>query len=271
MKRITSLLLALIILLSFCACGKEETTGFRALEVIGTKHYSAICRGGDTLAPLIRASLEVLSANGSLSSISARWLGKDRNALEGDPNAFKTLEEIPKQRTLIFGVETDFNPIAFQENGEVKGMSVDIANAIGALIGWETMILEISADDVAAQLASGNIDCAIGFDSSLVNSEKYSVCGTFLESDILVAVRSDSELSRVKDLSGTRIGTINDPAVLKAVRSSEKVTKYATGATEYLSLQRCISAMDSGWCSAVALDSLMLSYYTDSPGSSLLN
>ena len=53
------------------------------------------------------------------------------------------------------------------------------------------------------------------------------------------------------------------PAVLAAVRSSEKLTKFASGATEYLSIERCVNALDMGWCAAIVMDSLMLSYYRD--------
>ena len=71
------------------------------------------------------------------------------------------------------------------------------------------------------------------------------------------------QIRRIRDLNGSRVGVIHDPAVLAAVRSSEKLTKHASGATEYLSLGRCINALDNGWCAAVAMDSLMLSYYRD--------
>ena len=39
--------------------------------------------------------------------------------------------------------------------------------------------------------------------------------------------------------------------------------KYASGATVYLSPERCISALDNGWCAAVAIDELRLDYRAD--------
>ena len=261
MKKIIASILLLALLASLCACGQEEVSTFRALEVIGEKKFCAICRGGDKLAPLIEAALKTLAANGQLSSITARWLGKDRSCMEGDAGALRALEELPTPRKLIIGIETDYEPIAFTENGTLSGMSADLAKAIGELIGWEVMLLPIGAEDVAAQLASGNVDCALGFDRTVVSASKYSVGEPYLKSDIVLAVRTESEVRRVKDLDGSRVGVIHDPAVLAAVRSSEKLTKHASGATEYLSLERCMSALDNGWCAAVAMDSLMLSYY----------
>ena len=263
MKKCIALLLALVLLAALAGCGQTEYASFRALEVIGEKQFSAICRGGDKLAPVIAAALETLAGNGMLSSITARWLGKDRSCLEGDVNALAALEELPEPRRLIVGVEQDYDPIGFTADGRLQGLSVDLANALGELLGWDILILPISSEEVQANLVSGNVDCALGFDGTLVKADKFSVSAPYLKSDIIVAVRAESEVKRLRDLKDCRVGVVNDPAVLNAVRSSEKLTKYASGATEYLSLERCINALDRGWCAAIVMDSLMLSFYRD--------
>lgn len=263
MKKFVALFLALVLLISLCGCGKKELSAFRTLEVLGTKRYCAISRGGDKLSPCIEAAMADLSITGGLQSSSIRWLGSDRIVWNSDSAGLKDLPEDdrPEARTLIFGVETAFYPLAYEENGTLQGLCVDIANAIGATLGWEVQIIAISPSEVGTQLASGNIDCALGFDSSLVRTDSYDVGPCFLESDIVLAVRSESEVKRVKDLQDQRVGTVNDPAVIAAVKSNEKLTKYASGATEYLTLPRCIEALDKGWCAAVAVDAMTLSYY----------
>ena len=263
MKKWIAALLALAMLLSLCACGQTEIGAFRVLEVVGEKQFCAICRGGDRLAPVIDAALTTLAGNGTLASITARWLGKDRSCLEGDVNALAALEELPEPRRLIIGVESEYNPIGFTENGAQRGMSVDLAEAVGALLGWEVQILPIRSDELAANLKSGNVDCALGFDAGLVSASDFSVGRPYLKSDIVLAVRSESEIRRVRDLKGCRVGAVNDPAVLRAVRSSEKLTKHASGATVYLSMERCINALDNGWCAAIVMDSLMLAFYRE--------
>ena len=261
MKKTIAILLVFLLLLPLCACGKEETGAFRSLEVVGTRKYCAICRGGDKLAPVINAAMQTLAGNGTIAALTTKWLGSNRCCLKGDPGAFAALTELPEPRVLNVGVENEFYPIAYTKNGTMQGLSVDIGAAVGTLLGWEVRFFGISPDEVGTQLSSGNIDCAIGFDAALVKADQYSVGECYMESSILLAVRTESEIRRVKELSGTRVGTISDPAVLKALRSDEKITKYASGATEYLTLPRCIEALDLGWCSAVVLDSIMLAYY----------
>lgn len=261
MKKIISLLLALL-LLCLCACGKPADSRFRTLEVLSTRQFGCICRSGDRLTPVLEAAMERLAGTGTLSALSAARLGSDRIVLDGDPAALETLEELPEPRTLIFGVEKNVYPLAYEENGELCGLCPDIAVAIGSVLGWDVMVLGISADEVGAQLSSGNIDCALGFDPELVSgASKYSAGSCFLESEIVLAVRTESEIRRIRDLDGQRVGTVSDPAVLKAVRADEKLTSHASGATEYLSLDRCMEALDKGWCAAVVLDSLMLAFY----------
>ena len=263
MKKCIAMLLLLALLFSLGGCGQTEYAGFRALEVIGEKQFCAICRGGDKLAAVVQAALATLAANGTLSAITTRWLGTDRSCLEGDAGALAALEELPEPRRLIIGVEKDYYPLGYSENGALRGMNVDLANALGELLGWEILILPIGSEEISAHLVSGNVDCALGFDGSLVSASKFSVSEPYLKSDIIVAVRSESEIKRLRDLKDARVGVVNDGAVINAVRASEHLTKYAAGATQYLSVDRCVNALDNGWCAALAMDSLMLSFYRE--------
>ncbi len=268
LKKCIACLLLLAVLASLGGCGQTEYAAFRALEVIGEKQFCAVCRGGDKLADVVDAALRTLAGNGTLSSITARWLGSDRSCLEGDAGALQALkntldEPLPETRRLIIGVEKDDYPIGFLENGEVRGMNADLANAMGELLGWDILVLPIHSDEISANLVSGNVDCALGFDGSLVSPDKFFVGAPYLKSDIIVAVRRESEIQRLRDLNDSRVGVINDPAVLKAVRSSEHLTKFASGATQYLTIDRCVNALDNGWCAAIAMDSLMLSFYRE--------
>ena len=269
MKKVLALLLAFLLLTSLWGCGKKELSAFRTLEVLGTKRYCTICRGGDRLSPQIEAAMAELAMRGELQRAAIRWLGSDRSIWDGDSAGLQELpadEEQSEARLLRFGVETDFYPLAFAENDTLQGFCVDLANGIGEVLGWEVQIISISPAEVGTQLSSGNIDCALGFDSSLVKADSYDIGTCFLESDIVLAVRSESEVRRIKDLQDARVGTISDPAVLAALRASENLTKRASGATEYLSLPRCIEALDTGWCAAVALAELALRFYQAAPG-----
>jgi len=268
LRKIISALLILALVFSLCAltaCGDGDSKAYRVIETIGTKEYGSVCRYGDKAAAVVDAAMQVLSANGTLSSISVDWLGEDLISIEGDAEALvklgETLEEPIAPRKLIVGVEADMKPISFTEAGTTVGMSPAIAYAIGDLVGWEIQIIPISDGEVGTHLSAGNIDCAMGFGTENINAEKYSVGLSYMESEIALAVYSDSEVKKIKDLKEQRVGTICDPSVQSAILANEKLTKYASGATVYLSTTRCMNALEKGWCGAVALDSLLLSRY----------
>jgi len=261
-KRISALLLLCALLLCLPGCGKTEEGAFRPLEVVGTKHYGVICRKGDQIAPVIDAAMRVLAANGTLSAISFQNLGRSAVRLDGDAGALDALDrEIPR-RTLIVGVHTEYRPLAYTENGEEKGMSVDIARHLCSLLGWDLRLQPIAEDEIGTQLSSGNIDCAIGFDGALVRADKYEIGVSYMESSIVVAVRSESDVRSLRGLKGRHVGTVDDPVVQSALKASERLTKYAVGAYVYSSALRCVNAMDGDYCGAVVMDSLLLSYYS---------
>ena len=101
----------------------------------------------------------------------------------------------------------------------------------------------------------------MGFDARLVSADSYSVGEGFLRSDIVLAVRSGSEIKSVKDIDGRRVGIVDDTAIERLLRSDEKLSKYSSGSTTYVSARQCVKAMDMGWCRAVVMDNIMLSYY----------
>ena len=262
-------LLALALLL--CACGEQTPAGFRILETVGTRRYNVICRLDDRIAPEIDAAMEQLAASGELSAISIRWLGRDAITLKGKAAEEEEKEEEgeadedeageePAVRRLIVGVEAEFDPIAFTENGELRGMSVDIAGALARALGREAAYQPIKPSEVGTQLSSGNIDCALGFDPDTVSAEKYTVGVSYMDSDVVVATRAAGEARRLRDTKDQRIGVIDDPVVQKILKENEKVTRYASGATVYLSVRRCLNALDNGWCAAIAMDRIMLEH-----------
>jgi len=92
LRKIISALLILALVFSLCAltaCGDGDSKAYRVIETIGTKEYGSVCRYGDKAAAVVDAAMQVLSANGTLSSISVDWLGEDLISIEGDAEALE--------------------------------------------------------------------------------------------------------------------------------------------------------------------------------------
>ena len=262
MKRILAFILLAALCLGISGCGDEQMGSYTVLEEIGTKQYAAIYRSGDVVATVVEAALSNLTANGTVSRISSTWLGSDRILTEGNINALSEVE-IPASRSLNIGVDTDAPPFAYTgSSGNLTGFSVDVANAIGSLLGWSVKIIPVKSSEIETQLSSGNIDCALGFDPKCVDAEKYALGEIFMESTIVLAVPENSDVRNIRRIRGERIGTISDPALESAIAGHDKISKHSDGATVYLTPPRCISAMEKGWCVAIVMDILMLEAYS---------
>ena len=258
-RRALALVLSLTMLLCLSACGSDNSR-YRVLSTVGQRSYALLFRLGDRLAEPVTAAMDVLAGNGTLTQICRQWLHEDRITLRGNAGALDDLEEPPDERVLIVGVEADSPPLGYSEDGGYAGMSVDIARELAALLGWEVRIQPIAADEVDAQLASGNVDCAMGFDPVNANTEHCSAARTYMESDLVVAVFSDSDCRSMRDLREEKIGSVRDKAVLNALKNDKNVIRYADtiSITSYLTPERCITALDDGSCAAVSMDRLVL-------------
>lgn len=263
MKRIVAIVLVAALCLGMSGCGKEQIGSYTVLEEIGTKQYASIYRSNDIISEVVEAALSVLTANGTLSRISSTWLGSDMILTEGSLDALSEVE-MPPNRTLLIGVDTDAPPFAYTSSGgSLAGFSIDTANAIGSLLGWDVKIISVKSAEIETQLSSGNIDCALGFDPKCASAENYTLGEIFMESTIVLAVPENSDVKNIRRIRGERIGTISDPALESAIASHDKISKHSDGATVYLTPPRCISAMEKGWCVAIVMDILMLKAYAN--------
>ena len=256
-KRALAVLLCVGLLLSLSACSSDNSR-YRVLSTVGQRSYALIFRLNDRQAEPVTAAMDVLAGNGAVSQICRQWLHEDRITLRGNAGALDELEQPPDERVLIAGVEADSPPLGYSEGEGYAGMSVDIARELAALLGWEVRIQPISADEVDAQLASGNIDCAVGFDPWNMNSEHCTAARAYMESDLVVAVPRDSDCRSMRDLRGLKIGSVRDEAALTALKNDKNVGKYVKTVVSFVTPERCLYALDNGACAAVSMDILVL-------------
>ena len=265
MKRILALILVAALCFGLAGCGEEQIGSYTVLEEIGTKEYAAIYRSDDVIPEVVEAAISSLAASGTLSRLAGNWLGSNEYIkFQGDFSALSNIEEMPPARTLMIGVDTDSPPFAYTSGAELVGFTVDLAKAIGSVIGWDVKIIPIRSDEVDIQLSSGNVDCALGFSPLCVDPAKYVVGTVLMESEIVIAVPEDSDVRNIRRIRGERIGTISDPALENAITNHDKISKHSDGATVYVTPPRCISAMENGWCVAIVMDVLMLEAYAKS-------
>lgn len=263
MKKLICLLLAILTVFSLCACGESGTSyGVKNIQTLETQNYYVAFRNNDPVYYYVVGALQVLSAEGKVGELSAKWLGSP-NALDikGDATALDNIPE-PDNRTLLVGVDTDSFPFVYISNGTFWGLDIELAQAVCDKLGWTLKALSIKKENIYQELASGNVDCAWG---GLAMNEKdidkglYTVYGPIIENEICIAARAGNVVSSLKNLSMAMPSTTEAMEALQADKSIvEKlgnVYRLQGGTTE------CFEYLYSGKCDVVLTDSTALLYY----------
>ena len=118
--------------------------------------------------------------------------------------------------------------------------------------------MEISSDNVAVELASGNVDCA-WLPASYSASSDYSLSPGWMENSHLLVVRKGSGLNKIRDLKNHNVG-VTDGTSEKALKDNTKIFDTLT-LWEYNDIKSCFTALASGICDAVVIDSIVSGHY----------
>ena len=100
----------------------------------------------------------ILSVTMLLSTVAAAFA----DGIDGPPNA-----------KLTVGINAEFAPFEYYEDGELKGFDIDLMNCIGERIGCDIDYVDMPFDALIAAIMIGKVDCAIS--TLTITEERESV------------------------------------------------------------------------------------------------
>ena len=129
----------------------------------------AICVGKDhgELKQSINHAIRILKANGVIDSIVNRHLErgiavaytpKTSDAKKMGPEA---LQKLGLKKSLRFATNATFEPFEYYQDGKIVGIDVDVANAIGDVLGVDVEILDMEFDAIITSVQAGKADAGI--------------------------------------------------------------------------------------------------------------
>ena len=197
-------LCAALCFLLLTGCGSRDTIRFKMIAELNQEEFCVAFRKGDPLCDIFTAALKELSADGQISWLSAQYLGTDYTCMEALPGALQLLETQPEPgRKLRIGVQDGIAPISSsRDDGSFGGLIPDLAQLVAEKLGWTFEYMVINSDNVAAELGSGNIDCAWMAASFSGSSSSVSLSPGWLRNTHELVVRSDSRYTRKNSLKG---------------------------------------------------------------------
>ncbi len=260
-KRIAVLFLSLILLFLLCACGGSRPVTFKVIAELDQEEFRVAFRKDDPLCDIITAAMKELSAEGQISRLSGQYLGADYSCMPALPEALRILEtEVTPGRKLRVGVQEGVAPLSSsRDDGTFYGLIPDLAELVAQKLGWTFEYMVINSDNVAAELGSGNIDCAWMAADFEGSEGTCSLSPGWLRNSHELVVRAGSGLNRKNSLKGKSVG-ITDATALNALKESGLEEKLAA-VWYYDDLISCFNSLASGDCDALVIDSIVSGYY----------
>jgi len=261
-KRAAAFCLAILLfLLPLSGCSRSKGTYFRVIGELNQEEFCVAFRKDDPLCEIVTAAMEELSAEGHLSRLSTQYLGMDFSCMPAQEYALQNVTvEIASGRKLRIGVQDGVAPLSSsREDGSFTGLIPDLCQLVSEKLGWTFEYMAINSESVAAELGSGNIDCAWMAASFSESQKTCSLSPGWLRNSHQLVVRSDSGIKRKTGLTGKVVG-ITDATSFAALKESGLEEKIAT-VWYYDDLNACFSALATGDCDAVVVDSIVSGYY----------
>lgn len=160
-------------------------------------------------------------------------------------------EQKVEKDTLKVGINVDFPPFEYYDNGEPTGLDVDLAYIIGHKLNKEVILEEMEFNTLFAALSTGKIDVIIsGVDITEERKKTFDFSDGYYSNELsLIIKEGDTTIATVEDLKGKKIGTELGTTSDTYADSLDSVTniKYNSGAVAVMNLK-------AGKVDAVILD-----------------
>lgn len=121
------------------------------------KSGMAICvaKGNEKLQQQLNEAIHLLQKNGTIDSIVNRHMVRHL-AVAYTPKA------TPKEgEPLVFATNATFEPFEYYKAGKIVGIDVDVAHAIGDVIGRKVEVMDMEFDAIITSVQAGKADAGI--------------------------------------------------------------------------------------------------------------
>ncbi len=222
----------------------ENTTEYVILEEdLGSEEYSVAFRKDDiSLASAVQDMLDDMVADGTTKKISEKWFGEDIYYRDGeaysdlsniDPND-TSLADVCDAKKIILGLDENFPPMGFRdENGNIVGFDIDLAQEVANRIGVELILQPIDWSAKELELNSGKIDMIWnGMTVTDERVENMCIIKPYVSNRQVIIVGAQSEINSKSDLKGKKIGLQAGSSSVEAL-NADPISKEVGSVNEY--------------------------------------
>ncbi|CVI66282.1 Cystine-binding periplasmic protein precursor [Clostridiales bacterium CHKCI001] len=219
-----------------------------------------------TAAVIMAASAMLLTACGgageNASSQNAESQGDTSSdtATNGESGEDLSLQKVKDAGKFVLGLDATFKPMGYtDENNEIVGFDIDLAEAVCEKLGVELVKEPINWDTKEQDLSVGKIDCIWnGLSVSPSREETFNLSEPYMKNAMVFVVPESSDINSTSDLAGKKVIVQNGSTAQDILTESElaanmEITSIATNI-------EALQQMDINLVDAVFMDEVVAQY-----------
>lgn len=204
MKKIISLMLAMLMVFALCACGNtaEDTDAEGVqLQILDTEYVTedyaiAVAKENTDLLDKINTALNELIEDGTVAQVTAYYISG-----EGELPTFQQ-DVAEDAEVLTMGTNAAFPPYEFVENDVVVGIDATVAGLIADKLGMKLEIVDMEFDSIIPSVVSGKISMGMaGMTVTDERLESVNFSDSYATGVQVVIVPEGSDITSVDDIS----------------------------------------------------------------------
>ena len=169
---------------------------------------------------------------------------------------------IVDKNELVVGLDATFAPMGFtDENGEIVGFDIDLANEVSKILNIPVRFQPISWDAKEMELSSKRIDCIWnGMSQTPERQEQMALTKPYLNNRIVIMGKDADKIATIEDLVGLNIGTQAKSSSLDALMAHEIYESVKDNVIEMVSYDEVILDMKTGRVDVMIVDEVLGEY-----------
>jgi len=162
MKKLVSLLLAAVMVLSLAACGGNEEGGNEPtvakvidVELTQEQYAFGVRKDDPELLELVNLVVEDMLSNGKFEEICNNYFG------DGEPQGVLSAELGASDNQLLVATNAEFAPFEYKEGEAYYGIDMEVAAYLAEELGKQLVIVNMDFDAVCLSVSQGKADIAM--------------------------------------------------------------------------------------------------------------
>ncbi|MEJ5284947.1 MAG: amino acid ABC transporter substrate-binding protein [Brevinematales bacterium] len=167
-----------------------------------------------------------------------------------------------ERKKIVIGVDEYFPPMTFKENGELKGIDIDLAKAVFKKLGYEVEFKTVVWEKIIEELTNKNIDIIwSGF--SITEERKAIIDFTipYIETKQVIVTKYNSSIEKKEDLSSKIVGVQKGSTGEHSLKKDSILTKKIKKIVEYETVEKEIKDLEDGKLDAIVIDEIAAKYF----------